>query len=67
MYLPRKIVGYSSHTPKTAEIPYGYFMQKPKAENPIKTFIKEMFESIRKAKKPDPNIKESATGMTFEA
>ncbi len=55
-YLPRKIVGYSSHTPKAGKMRYGQYMPEFRNENPITTFFKHMIETykeIREAMKPD--------------
>ena len=56
MFLPRRIVGYSTHTPKEAARSYGYFMPKEQKQNPIKRFFNRMIEQykgIHDAMKPE--------------
>jgi len=62
MLLPRKLVGYSTHTPKQAELPYGYYMNRDKAKEKNllvesckkiedlyqKSYLRFLLESFRK-------------------
>ena len=48
--LPRKLVGYSTHTPKEIERPYGYYMPESYKQNPVKKFLNKIIENYKEIK-----------------
>ena len=62
---------FSKHTPKSLPFEEFHFMPElKKNENPIKKFFKRMadaYKGIREAMKPENEIRDDATGITFEA
>ena len=68
--LPRKLVGYSKHTPKMQPYREFQFMPELQTKNQIKKFFQNMIDNIkgiRKAMKPEQNSAVKSTGITFEA
>ena len=47
MFLPRRLVGYSSHTPKMRPYRYAEFMPKNQKQNTLVKFLKFIIEECK--------------------